>query len=123
MQSAYQMALQVQDASNINGVANDLPKLMELVRGTLRAEMGERYGTDAVARHPAVRLYISKLTEMAGLGFADMNVYHEAYQACKFEVDADKRVKAAQDEADATGQDVDVMLPDGFPFTVTPSEV
>jgi hypothetical protein len=76
------MALLVQDASNINGVANDLPKLMQLARQDLQDRQGQ-YSTMDVAHHPAVRLYISKLQDMAGVGLMSIDAYGEVQRICQ----------------------------------------
>jgi hypothetical protein len=77
----YSLALLVQDASNINGVAKDLPKVMELARQDLRERQGE-YSTVDVAHHPAVRLYMSKLADMAAVGIMDIDAYSELTRIC-----------------------------------------
>lgn len=55
-------ALRVQDASNLSGVALSLVDLcMAMNRNGL--------GTQAVADHPATRLFVAKLADLAGLDY------------------------------------------------------
>jgi len=73
----YQDAIDVQDACNISGVVNSL---MNEVLPAVRQEIT---GTVAIARHPAVVMFVSKLGELTGLGGGDMDTFSEAYLACR----------------------------------------
>jgi hypothetical protein len=62
MQNIYRLALQVQDASNPNGVANSL---VNEVLPAIRAEAGYReQGTRYILTNPAYILFIDKLVSM-----------------------------------------------------------
>lgn len=83
MTNIYRLALQVQDASNPNGVVNSLAKE---VMPAIRDEAGYReQGTAYISSHPAFILFVDKLAAMAhvqGLTTPTMDVYSGAYEAC-----------------------------------------
>lgn len=61
----YKLALDVQDASNPNGVINSLANQ---VMPAIREERGYReIGTQYVKDHPALILFLDKLNSMTGL--------------------------------------------------------
>lgn len=82
--SPYKLALDVQDASNLSGVAHTfttdvLPALWQEAR-----DHGQ--GTDYVAQHPVTLLFLDKLASLAGTHLAaDLSL---AYQQCREEVAA-----------------------------------
>jgi len=84
MQNIYKLALQVQDASNINGVIRSLQ--LEVIPA-VHEETGYReQGTSYVQNHPAVVLFIYKLADMAGiitLSGDSENSYFTASAACE----------------------------------------
>lgn len=77
----WQQALDVQDASNLSGVAHSFDKIIDEVWAEAR-ELGK--GTDDVNTHPLVRLWGDKLAHLAGLqqsfGEAMYDAYAEAYR-------------------------------------------
>jgi len=63
---AAQLALQVQDASNLSGVVHDLPEVMDAIWIE-----GYGKGTDWVNQNPIVRLILYKLCSLNGLAVSD----------------------------------------------------
>ena len=79
MKNVYQDALDVQDASNLSGVAHSLSEhLTKSIWPEVRASGG---GTDQVNRHPAVVLFVSKLCHLAGME-QDFDAFSKAYDVC-----------------------------------------
>jgi hypothetical protein len=58
----YAEALAVQDACNLSGVAHSLIEMCSVIR----AEGGD---SDAIRHDPAVRLFVAKLADLAGLDY------------------------------------------------------
>src|SRR5262245_11354540 len=80
----YRIALDVQDASNPNGVVNSLAN--EIMPG-IREEPGYReIGTQYVKDHPALILFLDKLNSLCGLqSIGDADSYDRisnAYTEC-----------------------------------------
>jgi hypothetical protein len=65
MQNIYRLALQVQDASNISGVIHSLETE---VLPAIRQEPGYT-GTDYIAQHPVVLLFLDKLVSLTRKGW------------------------------------------------------
>jgi|SRR5215472_1187003 len=65
MTNIYRLALQVQDASNMSGVINSL---QNEVLPAIRNEAGYT-GTDYIARHPVVLLFLDKLVSLTHQGW------------------------------------------------------
>ena len=80
MQNIYRLALQVQDASNISGV---ITSLYAEVLPAIRLEP-EYTGTDYIARHPVVLLFLDKLVSLTRAGWIhDENMaITSAYTLC-----------------------------------------
>jgi len=55
----------LQDASNLQGLAQRFPLAINELADALRAA-GQHHGTDSVARHPVTRWWVSKLAALAG---------------------------------------------------------
>ena len=67
MNNIYRLALQVQDASNIQGVINSLANE---VLPAIRLEPGyAEQGTRYVAEHPVVLLFLDKLVSLTRKGW------------------------------------------------------
>jgi len=84
VRSIYQTALDVQDASNPNGVINTLANE---IMPAIREEAGYReVGTQYVKDHPALILFLDKLNSLCGLqSIGDQASYDRisaAYAAC-----------------------------------------
>ena len=84
MTNIYRTALQVQDASNPNGVVNSLANE---IMPAIRDEVGYReVGTQYVKDHPALILFLDKLNSLTGLqSIGDQASYDrisEAYRVC-----------------------------------------
>lgn len=84
MVNIFRLALQVQDASNPNGVVNSLANE---VMPAIRRESGyQQQGTPYLANHPALILFLDKLNSMAGLqSIGDQRSYDRisaAYTLC-----------------------------------------
>jgi len=80
MQNIYRLALQVQDASNISGVIHSLETE---VLPAIRLEP-EYTGTDYIARHPVVLLFLDKLVSLTRVGWiseTEMQIAN-AYSIC-----------------------------------------
>ena len=73
-------AIHVQDACNLIAVANSFANVTKEVRDRL-AESGQESGTDAIRNHPIVQLWASKIIEMCGMGYPDMDKFSEVYFA------------------------------------------
>lgn len=81
-QNIYRLALQVQNASNINGVVNSLAT--QIIPG-IREEQGYRdQGMPYMASHPALILFLDKLVSMTNAGWIhDSGAYiSQAYDLC-----------------------------------------
>ena len=82
MQNIYKLALDVQDASNPNGVINSLATV---IMPAIREEPGYReQGTPYIYTHPAYILFIDKLVSMIpGCYTTDQSgVISAAYDRC-----------------------------------------
>src|SRR5947209_15692787 len=80
MQNIYKIAVDCQDACNLSGVAHSLAsEVLPQVWEEVRANGG---GTAEVNRHPAIRLILSKLADLAGLVPDDMGQYGADYTLC-----------------------------------------
>ena len=67
LQQLAREALDVQDASNLSGVAQSFAKAVLDLRSTLReANGGNPPDTREVNHHPIVRVWLSKLDSLAG---------------------------------------------------------
>lgn len=73
-------AIHVQDACNLIAVANSFASVTKEVRDRL-AESCQECGTDAIRNHPIVQLWASKIIEMCGMGYPDMDKFSEVYFA------------------------------------------
>lgn len=72
-------AIRVQDASNLVGISHRFGSVPMQLRSALQSR-GEPCDTDAVAAHPVIRLWVSKLVQLSGChGLVEM----EAYEACQ----------------------------------------
>jgi len=82
MTNIYRLALQVQDASNIQGV---IRSLQTEILPAIRLEAGyTEQGTSYVAEHPAVLLFLDKLVSLTHAGFIhdfDLKISN-AYTEC-----------------------------------------
>jgi hypothetical protein len=94
----YRLALQVQDASNPNGVINSLAnEVMPAIRDEpqYRAQ-----GTSYITTHPALILFLDKLNSMTRLqSIGDMEsseVIYAAYSACRERAEGLEAVEAAK---------------------------
>jgi hypothetical protein len=77
----YQNALGCQDACSLSGVVHSLSRDLETIWDEVRANAG---GTAEVNRHPAVQLYVAKLTELAGVTGGSLSENYEKAEAiCK----------------------------------------
>lgn len=78
----YDRALMSQSACNFSGLVHGLARDMDTLWQEARAR-GE--GSDYIAKHPVVRLYLEQLTYLAGIGiFADdSNPWARAHAACR----------------------------------------
>ena len=80
----YQEALDVQNASNLSGVAHSLANITSKVW----AEVRETGGTEDVNKHPVIILFLDKMNQLAGLQnlSADsgpvVNAIANAYNIC-----------------------------------------
>lgn len=75
-------AIVVQDAVNMTGLAYRFARVVDELKAALR-ENGQPNDTGHVNRHPVVRLWVSKMHELAGMGFSDDARYGEAYHECQ----------------------------------------
>lgn len=94
MTNIYRLALQVQDASNPNGVVNSLAN--EIMPG-IRDEAGYReQGTSYITSHPAFILFLDKLASMTpGCYLNDMgSAVQDAYTECYAKQDAVSEVQS-----------------------------
>lgn len=91
MPNIYRLALQVQDASNMNGVVHSLE---HEVLPAIRQEPGyAEQGTAYVAQHPVVLLFLDKLVSMTHVGFIndmDMRIA-DAYSTCTERAEAESQ--------------------------------
>lgn len=82
MTNIYRLALQVQDASNPSGVINSLANE---VLPAIRQEPGYvEHGTQYLASHPVMLLFLDKLVSLTHLGYIsdhDMAI-SKAYDRC-----------------------------------------
>jgi hypothetical protein len=83
-QSPYKQALDVQDASNLSGVAHTFTT--EILPALWQEARDHGQATDYVARHPVTLLFLDKMASLAGTYLAaDLTL---AYQQCREEVAA-----------------------------------
>lgn len=75
---AAQMALDVQDACNMGGVARTFPEVVQAVREEA-TRLGK--GTDWVNQHPIVQAYADKIIDLARA--REMDVVFKAFAACE----------------------------------------
>lgn len=91
MPNIYRLALQVQDASNMNGVVHSLE---HEVLPAIRQEPGyAEQGTAYVSTHPVVLLFLDKLVSMTGVGWIhdqDMQIA-DAYSVCTDHTEAESQ--------------------------------
>ena len=75
-------AIQVQNACNPIGVANSYARaITELV--PILEKIGHDTSTQAICDHPIVRIWASKIHELAGMGLSDLDRYSSAYAWCQ----------------------------------------
>jgi predicted exporter len=78
MQELAQMALDVQDASNLSGVIHSWSEVISALRGLL-----PNASTDDINRHPINELFASKVTELTWIGITRQDRYEQAYVECE----------------------------------------
>lgn len=76
MRNIYQVVLYALDGSNIRGIVNALLEVMDELRDN-------GLDSDALRKHPVVKLYAAKLIEMTEMGLADSEAFGDAYHICK----------------------------------------
>lgn len=92
MSNIYKLALQVQDASNPNGVINSLAnEVMPAIRDEPEYR---RIGTTYITEHPALILFLDKLNSMTGLQYFGAGPISErvqhAYDLCHAMAEQDR---------------------------------
>jgi hypothetical protein len=75
-------ALAIQNACNPLGLTKGFSGAIQDLADNLRAT-NQPSDTRAICRHPILRLWASKLHDLAGMGSSDTERYGEAYDACK----------------------------------------
>jgi hypothetical protein len=99
----YRLALQVQDASNPNGVVNTLANE---IMPAIRNEPGYReQGTAYLSTHPVLILFLDKLASMTGhwLSGDDLSDY---WQDCTTKAEGLEAVEAARLPGGPLGEEV-----------------
>lgn len=76
LSEAAQAALDVQDASNLSGVAYAFAEAVKAVR-----EYEPNLGTNGYNTHPIVVLFVSKLSDLSRAD--SFTVYQDAWERCK----------------------------------------
>jgi hypothetical protein len=76
----YQRALDSQHACTASGLILSLEEVIGRISAEAHAPGGG--GTDAVNRHPILRLYAEQLLHLSGGGGGDTESYREAFGAC-----------------------------------------
>ena len=71
-------ALRVQNACNLSGLAIRFAEVVSELRACL-----PKAGTDEINQHPIVRLWVSKLHDLAGMGLSDWAAFADANKACE----------------------------------------
>jgi hypothetical protein len=112
MVNIYRLALQVQDASNPNGVINSLANE---VMPAIRDEPDYRkIGTQYIKDHPALILFLDKLNSLCGIqSIGDADSYDrisKAYAACN------ERAKAPDQVRNPAGSNVPMTVDRDLPF-------
>jgi hypothetical protein len=86
MQQLAQEAIDVQDACNLSGVAHGLSRAVTAL-WDLSGQKGVHFGpvmsVQEINQHPIVKMWVSKLHDLARLGFSDAVEYAEAYEKCR----------------------------------------
>ncbi|MFZ4580975.1 MAG: hypothetical protein ACOYOB_21530 [Myxococcota bacterium] len=101
IQLAAQQAFDVQDACNLSGCAYSFSRVMDCIctedrlrsaafdqarHGDMtepeRRRLAGRFGTEWKNQHPIVRLFLSKMHDLAGMGPSDVKPFGEAYDLC-----------------------------------------
>ena len=59
-------ALDCQDASNLSGVVHSFSRDITRLRTLLNEQMGDKFSTDILNRHPVCVLYSSKIASLSG---------------------------------------------------------
>jgi hypothetical protein len=76
LQELAREAILIQDACNLSGLVHDFPDVLNTLR--------EIYPTSqSIAYHPIVKLWVSKIHDLAGMGLSDQDRYSDAYKACR----------------------------------------
>lgn len=79
LQEAAQTALFVQNACNLKGIVYSLALAQELILNL----GGREKGTDWFNQHPIMRMYLSKMHSLSGLGLSDdVAAFGKAYDLC-----------------------------------------
>lgn len=82
-----QEAIDIQNACNIRGVSKSFAKIVDEVYDLIQADAEScpisftRY--ENIRTHPIVRLWASKIHDMACMGVSDGDAYAHAYDACE----------------------------------------
>jgi len=80
-ESDYTNAILAQRACNLSGIVHSLSRVMPRIRATLEKELGDKFSTDDVDKHPICRLYAEQIIHLSGGGMGDHGSYHGAYAA------------------------------------------
>ncbi len=80
---AAQAAIDVQDACNLSGVVHSFKDIVTSLRNDTGIHYGHSMGTRELNTHPIVQLFASKVSDLAGLGAGDYQVWQAAYTACQ----------------------------------------
>lgn len=76
LRAAAQMALDVQTACNLSGVARSFADVMSQLRAA-------GLDTPTANRHPIARLFAEQISHLTGAGIGDLDSYSQAYAACE----------------------------------------
>ena len=91
--SDYEDAMYSQSACNLSAIAHSLTDVL----GRIRQEV---HGTDAVNKHPIVRLYVEQMAHLSGAGVGDLASYHLAYAHVNQRIDELKREAEERERAE-----------------------
>lgn len=76
-----EVAIQIQDASNISGLSLQFPNVVKRVREIMLAD-GD-YSTNMLHKSPIIKMWAAKLHDLCHMGFSDEDAYSEAYRQCR----------------------------------------
>ena len=80
MKELAQESMDIQNASNLSGLAHSFSRLITNLRFHLEKE--KDFSTEVLNQHAIVRIYLDKMNSLAGIQGYDSNIF-TAYDECE----------------------------------------